>query len=99
MPHTPGPWKVLDYTSLNPKKGYFAIVTAEDSAAHIADVFPFGARRGGYDRAFEDHATNAKMLASSATMFSLLNRVLSEGTELPSSLVKEIRNTLSKIEP
>jgi hypothetical protein len=71
-------WEVLDYS--DGKKGFIAIVNGSE---HIADVFPFGTRPGGADRALERHKANARLIAAAPDLLLIAKRaaVHFEGTD------------------
>ena len=73
--HTPGPWRVINYSSTSEIKGFIAVVGSNEVPEHICDVFPFGHRPGGIKRELEQHAANARLIAAAPAMLEALKAI------------------------
>lgn len=76
--HTPGPWRVINYSSTSEIKGFIAVVGSNEVPEHICDVFPFGHRPGGIKRELEQHAANARLIAAAPAMLEALEQALDD---------------------
>lgn len=93
--HTPGPWRVINYSSTSEIKGFIAVVGSNEVPEHICDVFPFGHRPGGIKRELEQHAANARLIAAAPAMLEAL-RYAEKGLALAD---KQALEKLQKLNP